>query len=302
MPEGALNVNSNPKSTGKQPERNVSFWYETWLSVSKSKFIAIGMGIVLFFVLIALLAPWLGTHDYKEPDLPSRLHAPSIEHWFGTDELGRDLFTRVVFGARLSLWVGFTSVMISIVCGSFLGIIAGYYGMWMDTIISRFFDILLAFPGILLAIIIVATLGPSIENVLIALAVLNTPVFGRLIRSKCLSLKQEEFIVAAKAIGMRDRRILLHHILPNSVSPVIVQGTLALAVSIIEAAGLGFLGLGAQPPEAEWGKMLADARVNVLKAPWTSVFPGAAILLTALGFTLIGEGLRDLLDPRRNKR
>ena len=186
----------------------------------------------------------------------------------------------------------------SIVVGTTLGIIAGFFGRWPDTLISRLFDILLAFPGILLAIAIVAALGPSLQNALLAIAMVNVPVFGRLVRSKVLSLREEEYIMAAKSLGMGNTRILVHHILPNCLGPIIVQGTLGIATAIIEAAALGFLGMGAQPPEPEWGKMLADSRQFIQNAPWTVVFPGLSIMLTVLGFNLIGDGLRDVLDPR----
>lgn len=186
----------------------------------------------------------------------------------------------------------------SAIIGSFLGIISGYYGKWLDAIISRIFDILLAFPSILLAIAIVAMLGQSLQNALIAIAIINIPTFGRLLRARVLSVKEEEYITAAKAIGMKDSRILLHHVLPNSLAPIIVQGSLAIATAIIEAAGLGFLGLGAQPPTPEWGKMLSDSKDFIIQAPWTVFFPGIAIMLTVLGFNLMGDGLRDALDPR----
>ena len=271
---------------------------EAWRSFKKNKIALVGMGIVIFFILIALFAPLIAPYDFKEPDYSARLQAPSKEHIFGTDDFGRDIFSRVIYGARISLWVGFFSVLGSVIVGSLLGIIAGYYGRWVDTIISRIFDIMLAFPSILLAIGIVAVLGPSLENALIAIAVINIPNFGRLIRSRVLSIKQEEYIMAARAIGMSDARILFHHILPNSMAPIIVQGTLAIATAIIEAAALGFLGLGAQPPNPEWGKMLADSKEYLVQAPWTMVFPGLAIMLTVLGFNLMGDGLRDALDPR----
>lgn len=281
-----------------QEEQATSLWKEGWIRFRKNKMALVGSGIVLFFILLAVFAPFIAPYDMNDQQLSLRLQAPSKEHIFGTDDFGRDIFSRVVYGARISLWVGFFSVLGSVVIGSLLGIIAGYYGRWIDAVISRIFDIMLAFPSILLAIGIVAVLGPSLKNALIAIAVINIPNFGRLIRSRVLSIKQEEYITAAKAIGMSDARILFHHILPNSMAPIIVQGTLAIATAIIEAAALGFLGLGAQPPNPEWGKMLADSKAYLTQAPWTMVFPGLAIMLTVLGFNLMGDGLRDALDPR----
>ncbi|MBB6177094.1 peptide/nickel transport system permease protein [Anoxybacillus tengchongensis] len=281
-----------------QEEQATSLWKEGWIRFRKNKMALVGSGIVLFFILLAVFAPFIAPYDMNDQQLSMRLQAPSKEHIFGTDDFGRDIFSRVVYGARISLWVGFFSVLGSVVIGSLLGIIAGYYGRWIDAVISRIFDIMLAFPSILLAIGIVAVLGPSLKNALIAIAVINIPNFGRLIRSRVLSIKQEEYITAAKAIGMSDARILFHHILPNSMAPIIVQGTLAIATAIIEAAALGFLGLGAQPPNPEWGKMLADSKAYLTQAPWTMVFPGLAIMLTVLGFNLMGDGLRDALDPR----
>jgi peptide/nickel transport system permease protein len=279
-------------------EKAVSPWLEAWRSFRKNKLAVIGALIVIFFILLAIFAPLIAPEGINEQKLAKRLLAPSSEHWFGTDDFGRDIFSRVVYGARISLWVGFLAVMGSIVVGCLLGIIAGYYGKWVDTIISRFFDILLAFPSILLAIAIVAVLGPSLRNALIAIAIINIPNFGRLIRSRVLSVKQEEYIMAAKAVGMKNSRILLHHVMPNSIAPIIVQGTLAIATAIIEAAALGFLGLGAEAPNPEWGKMLSDAKAFLTQAPWTMIFPGLAIMLTVLGFNLMGDGLRDALDPR----
>jgi peptide/nickel transport system permease protein len=290
--------NQTPLHTVQEQTESASLWKEGWRRFRKNKIALAGLGIVVFFILLAIFAPLLAPYDFKEPNLAERLQPPSSEHFFGTDDFGRDIFSRVIYGARISLWVGFFSVLGSIIVGSLLGIIAGYYGRWIDGIISRLFDIMLAFPSILLAIGIVAVLGPSLQNALIAIAVINIPNFGRLIRSRVLSIKQEEYIMAAKAIGMSDMRILFHHILPNSIAPIIVQGTLAIATAIIEAAALGFLGLGAQPPNPEWGKMLADSKDFLTQAPWTMIFPGLAIMLTVLGFNLMGDGLRDALDPR----
>ncbi|MBP3040242.1 ABC transporter permease [Bacillaceae bacterium Marseille-Q3522] len=279
-------------------EQLISPWKEGWKNFRKNKAALIGLGIVIFFILLAILADFIAPYGYKETQLGDKHLPPSAAHWFGTDDFGRDILSRVIYGARISLSVGFFSVVGSAIAGSFLGIIAGYYGRWIDGIISRIFDILLAFPSILLAIAIVAMLGPSLQNALIAIAIINIPSFGRLVRSKVLSVKEEEYITAAKAIGMGDARILLFHVFPNSMAPIIVQGSLAIASAIIEAAALGFLGLGAQPPTPEWGKMLSDSRDFILDAPWTVFFPGIAIMLTVLGFNLIGDGLRDAMDPR----
>lgn len=279
-------------------EKTTGPWLEAWVGFRKSKVAVVGAVIVIFFILLALFGPLVTKEGINEQLMTDRLQPPSSEYWFGTDDFGRDIFSRIIHGARISLSVGFFSVVGSIVVGSFLGIIAGYYGRWIDTIISRIFDIMLAFPSILLAIAIVSVLGPSLRNALIAIAIINVPNFGRLIRSKVLSIKEDEYITAAKAIGMKDFRILFSHILPNSMAPVIVQGTLAIATAILEAAALGFLGLGAEAPYPEWGKMLADSKDYLQNAPWTMIFPGLAIMLTVLGFNLMGDGLRDALDPK----
>lgn len=297
MPEIA--TNTSPILPPKEAEEKaISPWKEGWKSFRKNKVAIVGLGIVSFFILIAIFAPLIAPYSFEGQKLSDKHLAPSAEHWFGTDEFGRDILSRVIYGSRISIGVGFLSVAGSVVVGSFLGIIAGYYGRWIDTIISRIFDIILAFPSILLAIAVVAVLGPSLRNALIAIAIVNVPIFGRLLRSRVLTVKEEEYVTAAKAIGMGDGRILLHHVLPNSLAPIIVQGTLAIATAIIECAALGFLGLGAQPPAPEWGKMLADSRAFIIQAPWTVLFPGLAIMLTVLGFNLMGDGLRDALDPR----
>lgn len=281
-----------------QEMHSISPWREAWREFKKNKIAVVGLLIVLFFILLAILATFITKEGINEQVMTDRIKPPSKEYWLGTDDFGRDIFSRIIHGAKISLWVGFSSVIGSIIVGSLLGIIAGYYGKWVDTIISRFFDIMLAFPSILLAIAIVAVLGPSLRNALIAIAIVNVPNFGRLIRSKVLSIKEDEYIMAAKGVGMRDSRILFSHILPNSMAPVIVQGTLAIATAILEAAALGFLGLGAQAPTPEWGKMLADSKDFIQTAPWTMIFPGIAIMLTVLGFNLMGDGLRDAMDPK----
>jgi len=293
-------INPNPPvPSGSAPkEKTVSPFREGLRMFGKNKLAVIGALIILVFIILALLAPLLKPEGFNNQILADRLQPPSAEHWFGTDDFGRDILTRILYGARISLWVGFVSVVGAVIAGTVLGILAGYYGKAVDMIISRIFDIMLAFPSILLAIAIVAILGPSLQNALIAIAAVNVPNFGRLVRSKVLSIKEEEFITAARSIGMRDSRILFYHILPNSLAPIIVQGTLSIATAILDAAALGFLGLGAQPPQPEWGRMLSDCREYITNAPWTVLFPGLAIGLTVLGFNLLGDGVRDALDPR----
>src|SRR5699024_10307572 len=231
-----------------------------WKEFKKNKIAVVGLLIVLFFILLAIFATFITKEGINEQVMTDRIKPPSKEYWLGTDDFGRDIFSRIIHGAKISLWVGFSSVIGSIIVGSLLGIIAGYYGKWVDTIISRFFVLLVAFPSILLALAIVAVLGPSLRIPLIAIVIVRVPYLGRHIRSKVLSIKEDEYIMAAKGVGMRDSRILFSHILPNSMAPVIVQGTLAIATAILEAAALGFLGLGAQAPTPEWGKMLADSK------------------------------------------
>ncbi|WP_394158112.1 ABC transporter permease [Bacillus altitudinis] len=285
----------------QKEERSQSLILESMKLFFQHKLAVIGTVVVFLFLILAIFAPLIAPYGINEQSLGERFSAPSAAHWFGTDDFGRDIFSRVVHGARISLWVGFFSVLGSVILGTLLGLMAGYGGRLLDAVISRLFDILLAFPSILLAIAIVSILGPSLQNALIAIAIINVPTFGRLVRSKVLSIKQEEYILAAKAVGMSHRRIVLRHILPNSMVPVIVQATLAIGTAIIEAAALGFLGLGAQAPSPEWGKMLADARPYLVQAPWTLFFPGIAIMLTVLGFNLMGDGLRDTLDPKMKK-
>ncbi|KAJ0071040.1 ABC transporter permease [Bacillus altitudinis] len=285
----------------QKEERSQSLILESMKLFFQHKLAVIGTVIVFLFLILAIFAPLIAPYGINEQSLGERFSAPSAAHWFGTDDFGRDIFSRVVHGARISLWVGFFSVLGSVILGTLLGLMAGYGGRLLDAVISRLFDILLAFPSILLAIAIVSILGPSLQNALIAIAIINVPTFGRLVRSKVLSIKQEEYVLAAKAVGMSHCRIVLRHILPNSMVPVIVQATLAIGTAIIEAAALGFLGLGAQAPSPEWGKMLADARPYLVQAPWTLFFPGIAIMLTVLGFNLMGDGLRDTLDPKMKK-
>lgn len=266
--------------------------------LSKNKMAVVGGLIVLFYILIAILAPFLSSYDPYEIDLVNKLQAPSSDHWMGTDDKGRDLFTRLLYGARISLLVGFVSVLIGAFFGIILGLLAGYYGKWIDTIISRVIDVLLAFPGILLALAIVSALGPSLFNVIISVAIFSVPLFARIARGSTLSVKKLEYIDAIRSLGANDFIIIVKHIFPNILSPLIVQVTLRLATAILSAAGLSFLGVGAQPPMPEWGAMLSNGRDFLFNAPHIALFPGLAIATLVLGFNMFGDGLRDALDPR----
>jgi peptide/nickel transport system permease protein len=263
----------------------------------------VGGLVTCTFFAIALLAPWLSPYDPLAQDLERRLRGPSCAHLLGTDDLGRDVLSRVMHGARISLTVGFMSIGIAVSGGLTLGLIAGFYstGRWgrlVETVIMRTGDILLAFPAVLLAIAIVTAFGPGLRNAMLAIAIIYLPRFIRLVRASILVEKEQTYIEAGQALGVNNRRLLFRHLLPNVLSPVIVQATLALAEAIIEAAALSFLGLGATPPTPEWGAMLSEGRSYLRSAPWVTFFPGMAIFLIVVSFNLLGDGLRDALDPR----
>jgi len=266
--------------------------------LARNRLAMLGLAIIAIFVALAVLAPWIAPHDPLRSSFAKRLQPPSAEHWLGTDELGRDMFSRLLYGARISLRVGLISVSIGTVIGVPLGAISAYYGGWVDLIVQRVIDVMLAFPGILLAIVLVSTLGVGLENVMIAVGVVSIPVYTRLVRGSALALKRKDFVEAARAAGARDLVIIARHILPNCVAPVIVQSTLQVGSSILWAAGLGFLGLGAQPPTPEWGTILSRGRQYLLVAPHITTATGLSIMLVVLGFNLLGDGLRDALDPR----
>ncbi len=256
-------------------------------------------GIVLFVIIfLAIFAPYVTPYDPVKQNIRNRLQGPSREHIFGTDQFGRDTYTRVVYGARLSLRVGFSSILIAIVVGCLLGLVAGFYGGLLDNIIMRFVDILMALPGFLLALAIVAALGPGLDNVIIAIGISYIPSFARLMRSSVLTIRELDYVSAAEAIGSSDARMIFRHILPNSLNPIIVMATLSLAGAILSAAGLSFLGMGAQPPTPEWGSMISAARPFIRVSHWAVTIPGLAIFTTVLCLNLVGDGLRDALDPR----
>jgi peptide/nickel transport system permease protein len=257
-----------------------------------------GLVVVAFFVVIALLAPWIAPHDPLETSWSALRLAPSAAHPFGTDDIGRDVLSRVIWGARASLLAGLVSVCISVSLGVPIGMLAGYLGRWVDALLSRITDAMLACPFLILAIALAAFLGPSLTNAMIAIGISATPVFIRLARAQVLAAKSEDYVEAARALGNPHLRIVLRHILPNIVAPLIVQATLAIAAAVIAEASLSFLGLGQQPPAPSWGSMLNTARSYVDQAPWMAVWPGVSIFLLVLSFNLLGDGLRDALDPR----
>jgi peptide/nickel transport system permease protein len=274
----------------------------SWRRLRRSSNLVIGAAIIVLVVTAALLAPYLVPYDPIEQEFTSQLRPPSTAHLFGTDEFGRDIFSRVVSGARIALHMGVLADLIATALGVLLGVVAGYFGGRLDALVTRGIDVMLAFPYLLLAMIVVAILGPGLTNAMIAIAVVYTPQFARVVRSVVLSVKEQELVEAARAIGAGPARILARCIFPNIVSPIIVMATLTVGFMIVETAGLSFLGLGASPPTPEWGSMLATGRSFMLTAPWITTFPGLAILVTVVAFNLVGDGLRDLLDPRLRGR
>jgi peptide/nickel transport system permease protein len=283
-------------------------WSDAWFRLRRNPGAIAGFALVLLFVVCAVFAPFIAPHKPLDQDL-SLLGAngippgPSWHHLFGIDTLGRDEFSRIIYGARLSLVVGVVSVAVGLSIGVLLGSLAGYLGGVVDTLIMRTMDVVLAIPGLLFAIGVVALLGPGLFHIMIAVGVTQVPIFSRLLRGSILAQRENDFVVAARSVGVRGRTILFSHILPNAISPVIVQGTLALATAIIEVAALSFLGLGDQnPARPEWGAMLTETNAYLQSAPFLAIIPGCAIVVSALGFNLIGDALREALDPKLRGR
>jgi peptide/nickel transport system permease protein len=291
-----------------QLEAPSGLWRDAFRRLIRNPGAIIGFFFVSVFVLTAIFAPLIATHDPVEQNLllvaDGCCPGPSSEHWFGVDLLGRDLFSRIVYGARISLVIGVMSVTIGLSIGLLLGAVAGYVGGVIDSTIMRLMDIMLAIPGLLLAIGIVAALGPGLKEVMIAVGLANVPIFARLVRGSILAQREADFVLAAKAVGIRRPTILFSHILPNAISPVIVTATLAMATAIIDVAGLGFLGIGLQDPDKtpEWGSMLTEVNEYLQTAPFLALIPGTAIVISVLGFNLIGDGLREALDPKLRGR
>lgn len=269
-----------------------------WRQLRRNPAAMTGLAIIVALIVIAVFAPFIAPYDPLQQNFRKALQPPSAEHLFGTDDVGRDILSRVIHGARISLRVGLVAVSISLSLGVLLGLIAGYYGGWVDTLISQVTDILLAFPGLLLALAIIAVLGPSLFNVMIAVGIGNIPVYIRVTRASTLSVRERDYVLAARTIGCRGTGIMLRYVLPNVIPPVLVLATLGVAGAILTAAGLSFIGLGAQPPTPEWGAMLTQGRQYLQRAWWFTLFPGLAIMVTVLAINTFGDALRDALDPR----
>ena len=272
---------------------------EIWRRLKKNKSAMVGLTILVIFALLAIFADVIVPYEKAiEQNGAVRLQGPSAEHWFGTDAFGRDTFARILHGSRVSLSIGFATIGISLVIGGFLGAAAGYYGGKIDNLIMRIMDVFMCIPAILLALAIVAALGAGMRNLLIAITIANVPSFVRLIRSVILTVVENDFIEAARSYGAKDMRIIVKYILPNAMGPIIVQATMGIAGMILSAAGLSYMGMGIQPPAPDWGAMLSEARDYMRTSPYLLYFPGFAILISALCFNLLGDGLRDALDPK----
>jgi len=279
-------------------EKPENQWLEMWRSLIANRTALVSLIFIGLLVLIAIFGPQLTPYNPIETNMANALKAPSAQHWFGTDQLGMDIFSRVIAGTRVSLTVGLLAVSIALTIGIILGSIAGYSGGWVDTVIMRVMDMMLAIPSILLAITLMAALGKGIDKAVIAIGLVSIPEYARIVRGSILSIKENDYIAAARVVGNSDFRIIFRHVLPNALSVIIVRATLGISSAVLDTAALGFLGMGVQPPQAEWGDMLGRARGFIFQAPHTLLFPGMAITATVLAFNLLGDGLRDALDPK----
>jgi peptide/nickel transport system permease protein len=287
-------------SSNYKPAKKRSQFSEVWRRLKRNKMAMLGLAILIVLALLAIFAEQIAGYETKviAQDISNRLQGPSAEHWFGTDEFGRDIFARIIHGSRVSLVVGFISVAVSLIIGGILGAFAGYYGGVIDLVIMRVMDILLAIPSILLAITIVAALGTDLVYVMIAIGISGVPGYARIVRASVMGIKDQEFVEAARAIGASNTSIIFREVIPNCLAPIIVQATLSVASAILSTASLSFIGLGVQPPDPEWGAMLSSGRGYLRDAMHLTLFPGLAIIVTILALNLLGDGLRDALDPK----
>ncbi len=283
----------------EREDRAVGLWADAFRRMRRSPAAIVGGTIVGFFVLVAIFAPFLAPFDPTRGNLAESYLPPSADHWFGTNIQGQDVLSRIIFGSRLTLGIAVMSVVMGVSIGGFFGALAGYFRGWVDSVIMRAVDIMLSIPGLLLAIGVVTFLGRGVVQIAVAIALINIPIFARLLRASLLGLRETDYVIAARSVGVRGPALLLRHMLPNAVGPLIVQATLALATAVVDAAALGFLGLGPPDPRTpEWGTMLSDTYRYLNNAVYLAFFPGIAIVLSVLGFNLLGDGLREALDPR----
>lgn len=295
----STNVSQQSAEILEKPE---SLFKEMWASLILNKGAVIGLVIIVILILVALFGKLIMPYDPNYSDMSASFLPPSAAHWFGTDQLGRDIFSRIIDGTKISLTVGLLAVAISLSVGTLLGAIAGYRGGRTDTMIMRFMDMVLAIPEILLAIAFMAALGKGLDKAVIAIGLVSIPQYARIVRGSILSVKENDYVQAARVVGNKGSRIVFKHIMPNVLSSIVVRATLGISTAVLDTAALGFLGLGVQPPLAEWGDMLGRARGFIFSAPYTLIFPGIAITITVLAFNLLGDGLRDALDPKARKK
>ena len=296
-------TNALNKSDARRQRRDarLRYWKDSYILWRRNHLMVVGTGIIVFLLLVTAVAPLLATHDPYEQILPDRLLPPSVQHYFGTDNLGRDIYSRVVYGSRVTLTIVFLVAVISTPLGLVIGVLAGYFGGALDEILMRLSDVFLAFPKLILAIAFAAALGPGVENAIVAISVANWPSYARLARAETLSVRNNDYIQVIRSMGASNLRIMVGHITPMCLSSIIVRLSLDMGTIILTAAGLGFLGLGAQPPVPEWGLMVSDGRQFLVDQWWVSTLPGLAILIVVMGFNLMGDGFRDLLDPHQRQ-
>jgi peptide/nickel transport system permease protein len=286
------------KAAADALEKPESLFKEAWISLLQNRGAVVGLVIIIILILVSVFGKLLMPYDPNLSDMSQSFIAPGAAHWFGTDQLGRDIFSRIIDGTHISLTVGLAAVAISLTVGTLLGAVAGYRGGKIDTVIMRIMDMMLAIPDILLAIAFMAAMGKGIDKAILAIGLVSIPQYARIVRGSVLSVKENDYVQAAKVVGNKGSRIVLKHIMPNVLSSIVVRATLGISTAVLDTAALGFLGLGVQPPYAEWGDMLGRARGFIFQAPYTLIFPGIAITITVLAFNLLGDGLRDALDPK----